>query len=67
MKEKKEQTLYGWICPRCGTVHAPFVRQCDCPIPTRGANTGMNWLYASSLTSAGQWDYEFQEWLTTGA
>jgi hypothetical protein len=23
-------TQYGWICPRCGTVHAPFVATCSC-------------------------------------
>ena len=23
--------LTGWICPRCGTVHSPFVTQCHCP------------------------------------
>jgi hypothetical protein len=27
-------TLYGWICPRCGVVHSPFVLQCGCPPPT---------------------------------
>lgn len=20
----------GWLCPRCGRVNAPWVRQCDC-------------------------------------
>lgn len=20
----------GWICPRCGTVHAPWVPECSC-------------------------------------
>jgi len=20
----------GWMCPRCGAVHAPFVAHCDC-------------------------------------
>lgn len=20
----------GWICPRCGVVHAPIVLRCDC-------------------------------------
>ncbi len=23
-----------WICPRCQTVHAPWVAQCHCPPPT---------------------------------
>jgi hypothetical protein len=22
---------YGWICPKCGQVHAPWVAQCYCP------------------------------------
>lgn len=27
--------IFGaWICPRCGTVHAPWVAKCDCPPPT---------------------------------
>jgi len=24
----------GWTCPRCLTVHAPFVRGCGCDTPT---------------------------------
>ena len=24
----------GWLCPRCGTIHAPHVEKCDCPPPT---------------------------------
>lgn len=23
-----------WICPRCQTVYAPWVAQCNCPKPT---------------------------------
>ena len=23
----------GWLCPRCGTVHAPWVAQCQCRAP----------------------------------
>jgi hypothetical protein len=21
---------YGWICPRCGQVNAPWIEKCDC-------------------------------------
>ena len=24
----------NWICQRCGTSYAPFVRECGCPPPT---------------------------------
>jgi hypothetical protein len=38
-----EPTYYApWTCPRCGTVHAPWVSRCDCPPPsitTNGINT----------------------------
>lgn len=26
----KKQPEQGWECPRCGTINAPWVRQCDC-------------------------------------
>lgn len=26
---------YGWVCPRCGAVHAPFIPHCHCTPPTR--------------------------------
>ena len=25
-----QQTQTGWVCPKCGRVHAPWVRSCDC-------------------------------------
>ena len=34
-KLPKQPLMYGWTCPRCGTVHSPFVMQCGCPLPTR--------------------------------
>ena len=24
---------YGWVCPRCGTVYAPFMASCQCKPP----------------------------------
>lgn len=24
------QQPQGWICPRCGKVHAPWIASCDC-------------------------------------
>ncbi len=26
--------LKGWVCPRCGKVHSPFVSEYNCPSPT---------------------------------
>ena len=26
----KPPTEYGWACPRCNRINAPWVRQCDC-------------------------------------
>lgn len=28
---KDQDILYGWICPRCQTVHSPDSKQCYCP------------------------------------
>lgn len=28
--EKQENSQYGWICPRCDKVNAPWSKQCDC-------------------------------------
>lgn len=41
----------GWICPKCGKVHAPWVPSCECSnnsfehsnlYNTNGDNTGVN-------------------------
>lgn len=31
-KKHKEEPVktYGWICPKCGKVNAPFARDCNC-------------------------------------
>ena len=30
---------YGWVCPRCGKVLAPHVKECDCrPEPKSNIN-----------------------------
>ena len=36
--EKDE--VYGWVCPRCGKVHAPHIPACDCPLPSGVSTTG---------------------------
>jgi len=25
--------LIGWECPRCHTIHSPFIQSCDCSSP----------------------------------
>ena len=38
-------SMMGWECPRCRTIHGPFVQKCDCPPPVKtwvGTGTG-NW------------------------
>lgn len=25
---------YGWVCPRCNKVHAPWKSSCECPVST---------------------------------
>lgn len=29
------QPQTGWICPKCGRVHAPWIPQCDCIAETK--------------------------------
>ena len=29
-KASPPPTEYGWACPRCNRINAPWVRQCDC-------------------------------------
>lgn len=29
---------YGWVCPLCGQVHAPFVTECHCVPPKVTSN-----------------------------
>lgn len=30
---------YGWICPKCNKVHAPWVSECDCNKPSQTYTT----------------------------
>lgn len=41
LEKEYPSAMYGWICPRCGIVHSPFVQQCGCPPPIKYSN-GMN-------------------------
>ena len=29
-EEKKEELLKGWECPRCKTIHSPYIETCTC-------------------------------------
>ena len=33
--EQSRPVLTGWICPRCGVAHSPFVTECNCTPPVR--------------------------------
>ena len=37
----------GWLCPRCGRVNAPWVRQCDC--------SDNNWTITCGDTAGDEW------------
>lgn len=41
MTEMLQNANYGWICPRCGRIMAPWVPECDCVNP--GATTWASW------------------------
>lgn len=32
----------GWECPRCHKINAPWVRECDCPVPVM-SNASDTW------------------------
>lgn len=34
-KNEQKPVLTGWICPRCGVAHSPFVTECNCPPPVK--------------------------------
>jgi hypothetical protein len=38
--------FFGWECPKCGTVHAPWVPDCDC---VKGGNKKQLGLYRLCL------------------
>lgn len=46
----KPSTEYGWACPRCGRINAPWKSQCDC--------TGNNYWYPTW----NPWDYREPWW-----
>jgi len=45
VNKKDFPSYYGWECPVCGRVYAPWVRQCDyCPKTSTGTtSTTVSW------------------------
>ena len=41
-KNEYDLPSFGWECPRCHKIHAPWIAHCDCPALTFSTNTG-NW------------------------
>jgi len=44
--QKQYQIEYGWECPRCGKINAPWKSQCDC--------TRNNWTITCNGTTTNQ-------------
>lgn len=42
---------YGWICPRCSIVHAPWVQSCTCPAVSSYTTTVGSTDWKSNCTS----------------
>ena len=40
---------YGWICPNCGKVNAPWMPSCDCRVPSTITN---DWTASYATTSS---------------
>lgn len=46
---------YGWICPRCGKVLAPDIKECTCkPEPKSNINDSFYQVYKSGYCSTGR-------------
>lgn len=43
-KSKGNTSTQGWECPRCGVIHAPSVRVCDCQ-RLRGETSSAPWYF----------------------
>lgn len=51
--------LYGWVCPVCNKVNAPWVEHCDCNKNTRNSNF-------SNETPCPDEDCCKHQWVVTG-
>ena len=36
---KPDTTMYGWMCPRCERVNAPWIPSCDCCVRSTTSGT----------------------------
>ena len=55
MKKSNINYNYGWICPRCGKVLAPDIKECTCkPEPKSNTNDFYHQVFKSGYCSTGR-------------
>ena len=52
-------TEYGWACPRCNRINAPWVRQCDCGGNNYLTITVFIFIVSRFLPTQGSYSYNF--------
>ena len=57
----------GWLCPRCGTINAPFIGHCECKPNTIKENTNVSKTVDISECSKGNHDWKFIGSVTGGS